>query len=89
MRRRTQSHLFSSKWLEVCAIDHDTNAISYVRDLAKSLAPHLPASNFQLAKVEAMPFPDGHFDAVISSAVLHFADDEEHFNRMLSRCGEF
>jgi ubiquinone/menaquinone biosynthesis C-methylase UbiE len=30
-----------------------------------------------------MPFPSESFDAVISSAVLHFARDERHFNKML------
>ena len=30
-----------------------------------------------------MPFADEQFDVVISNAVLHFAESQEHFNRML------
>ena len=32
----------------------------------------------------ALPWPDGAFDAVICSAVLHFANDEDHFTSMVS-----
>ena len=31
-----------------------------------------------------LPFPDARCDAVLCSAVLHFARDEAHFDRMLS-----
>ncbi|MBA2620823.1 MAG: class I SAM-dependent methyltransferase [Acidobacteria bacterium] len=67
----------------VFAVDENPEAIAYIRNLARSLAPKLPSENFQIAKVEAMPFADGQFDAVISNAVLHFAESREHFNRML------
>ena len=33
--------------------------------------------------VEAMSFPDAFADAVLSSAVLHFARGDEHFQAML------
>jgi tellurite methyltransferase len=36
-----------------------------------------------IANVEEMPFPSGKFDLVISSAVLHFAIDKQHFDAML------
>lgn len=38
---------------------------------------------FQVAKVEKMPFSSAHFDVVISSAVLHFAHNIDHFDAML------
>lgn len=45
---------------------------------------HTAASaNFRAEPVEAMSFPDGFADVVISSAVLHFARDREHFLAML------
>jgi SAM-dependent methyltransferase len=68
---------------KVFGVDQNPEAIRYVRALAQSLAPELPAENFQVSKVEEMPFPDKRFDAVISSAVLHFAGSEQHFNGML------
>jgi SAM-dependent methyltransferase len=69
---------------EVFGIDADAHAIDQVRRLAGSLQPALPPENFSAGHVEAMPFPDGFADLVISSAVLHFARDERHFRAMLS-----
>jgi len=68
---------------EVFGIDQNPQAIEQVQVLAKTLAPKLSQNNFQVSTVEKMPFPAGHFDAVISSAVLHFARDEQHFYEML------
>ncbi len=42
----------------------------------------LPAENFQVTDIESIPFEDQFFDAVICSAVLHFARSREHFQRM-------
>jgi len=67
----------------VFAVDENPEAIEQVRNLARSLAPKLPSENFQIAKIQKMPFADEQFDAVISNAVLHFAESQEHFNRML------
>lgn len=67
----------------VFGVDENSEAIEYVRNLAKTLSPKLSIDNFQVAKVEEMPFADEQFDAVISSAVLHFAKSERHFNEML------
>src|SRR3974377_1966150 len=47
------------------------------------LAPHLPGANFRVERVEEMSFPDAFADAVLSSAVLHFARDDRHFEAML------
>ena len=81
---------------EVFGVDQSTESISQVRRLASTLAPHLPADNFRVEPVEAMSFGvdqqsadsdqrawDG-FDVVISSAVLHFARDEEHWQAMVN-----
>lgn len=67
----------------VFAVDGNSEAIEYVRNLAKTLSPKLSINNFQVARVEEMPFADEQFDTVISSAVLHFAKSEGHFNEML------
>ncbi len=68
----------------VFAVDQNPEAIEYVRRLAQTLAPDVSSpENFRVAAIEKMPFPDETFDVVISCAVLHFADDERHFNRML------
>jgi tellurite methyltransferase len=68
---------------EVFAVDSNLLAVQQVARLASSLAPQLPATNFLTAEVAGMPFSDDKFDLVISSAVLHFARDGQHFDRML------
>ncbi|MCU1290644.1 MAG: SAM-dependent methyltransferase [Acidobacteria bacterium] len=68
---------------EVFGIDRNPHAIASVRHTAKTLAPFLPPENFQVSEVEKTSFPDRRFDAVISSAVLHFAENERHFRAML------
>jgi tellurite methyltransferase len=68
---------------EVFGADFNPAAIEKTRELAASLAPVLPAKNFRVELVEAMTFPDSFADVVLSSAVLHFARDDEHFEAML------
>ena len=68
---------------EVFGVDENPAAVQQVRGLAGRLAPALPPESFQTAGVDAMPFPDQRFDVVVCSAVLHFARDEAHFDRML------
>ncbi len=69
---------------QVFAVDSNPQAIQLVTQLASSLSPKLPPNNFQVADVEEIPFPNEKFDLVISSAVLHFARDNQHFDRMLT-----
>ena len=68
---------------EVFGIDQNAQAIEQVKHFAASLASDLPPANFQVSLVEKMPFPNERFDMVISSAVLHFAHDEEQFHSMV------
>jgi len=68
---------------EVFGADADAAAIGAMRRLAATLAPQLAAGNFRAEPVEAMSFPAGIADAVLSNAVLHFARDDAHFQAML------
>jgi tellurite methyltransferase len=68
---------------DVFGVDQDPAAVAGVRALAARLAPHLPASQFDVAPVERMPWPDASMDAVLSSAVLHFARDDAQFDAMV------
>lgn len=74
---------FFRQGYEVFAVDEDPESVNRVRQLAATLAPKLPADNFRMEAVENMTFPHGFADVVISSAVLHFARDDEHFQKML------
>jgi tellurite methyltransferase len=68
---------------EVCGVDENPAAVDHARSLAGRLAPAQAPESFQVADLEDLPFPDERFDVVVCSAVLHFARDEEHFDRML------
>jgi SAM-dependent methyltransferase len=74
---------FFQEQYDVFGVDSDPRAVESTRRLAATLAPKLPGDNFRLADIAAMPFPDGFADVVISSAVLHFASDDQHFQAML------
>jgi len=75
---------FLREGYDVFVVDADPKAIAATRALAASLAPSLPPDNFRIEDVEAMSFPDAFADVAISSAVLHFARDDEHFAAMVN-----
>jgi tellurite methyltransferase len=68
---------------EVFGADADPRAIDAVRQLARSLAPALSPDNFRVETIESTSFLDALAEVAISSAVLHFARDDEHFTAML------
>jgi SAM-dependent methyltransferase len=68
---------------EVFGCDQSPAAVGAVKEMAAVLAPGLAASNFQVAAIERMPFPDASADVVICNSVLHFAQDDEHFVAMV------
>ena len=74
---------FLREGYEVFGADAEAHTVEGVRGLAASLAPTLPSDNFHAEPVEAMSFPNAFADVVISSAVLHFARDDDQFQAML------
>ena len=74
---------FLREGYEVFGVDTDPSAIEYTQRLAAALAPALPASNFRVETIEEPTFPDAFADVVLSSAVLHFARSDKHFEAML------
>ena len=67
-------------------VDRDPAAVAQVRAMAARLAPALPPEQFQVAELDSLPWATGSMDAVIASAVLHFAHDMAHFDRILDEC---
>ena len=68
---------------ELWGVDENPEAIARVRRLAADIAPRLAADRFRVERVEALSHDDASMDVVISSAVLHFARDEDHWLAML------
>jgi len=77
---------------DVCGVDESEEAIAQTRQMASALAQQLPAGtsrrlsddSFRVELIERMSFADADFDAVLSSAVLHFASDEEKWHAMVN-----
>jgi len=65
-------------------IDRLPASIERLKSAAASLAPGVPADNFQVGELTHLPWPDASMDVVICSAVLHFAEDETHFAAMVT-----
>lgn len=75
---------FVNQGYQIFGIDPNETAIQYCRYQAKSLNPNFDTHRFQVGKLEEVPFHTGAFDAVICSAVLHFAHDVDNFQKMTS-----
>ena len=69
---------------QVFGIDQDVESINEVRRLAAALAPTLPPGNFRAEPLEHSSFADGFASVVLSSAVLHFAENDDAFDAMLT-----
>ena len=69
---------------ECYGVDAEPSAIDVVRHIASRLAPALPSTNFMVADLTRLPYPDEQMDVVICSAVLHFAADEGQFDVMVN-----
>jgi tellurite methyltransferase len=68
---------------DVWGIDADPDQVHEARLLASALAPALPADRFRVEPVEQSTLADDCATVVISSAVLHFARDDAHFDAMV------
>jgi tellurite methyltransferase len=69
---------------DVFGVDGDPDVVEEARALARQLAPARSPDAFRAEPLERVTFPDGFATVVISSAVLHFARDEEQFEAMLA-----
>jgi tellurite methyltransferase len=74
---------FLAQGYQVQAFEPSAGAIAALRALAAKLAPRLPAASFRQETAESNTFEDHAAEVVLSSAVLHFARDESHFDAML------
>ena len=74
---------FLRRGFDVRAVDADAMAIRSVRQLVASLSPALPPGQIHCGPLDSLPWEDASADAVICSAVLHFARDEREFAAML------
>jgi tellurite methyltransferase len=74
---------FLQNGYDVYAADPNPNAITQIKELSFELSPANNPDNFVVASAEDLAFPPHTFDLVICSAVLHFAQNDAHFDAML------
>lgn len=66
---------------DVYGVDPVPENIAYVQRLAENWTP---ADHFRVERIENLSFPpEPFFDAIICNAVLHFAEDENHFRELV------
>ena len=69
---------------EIYGVDSDPKQVERIRDVASKAAPGMSREHFRIARLDDLPYPDAHFDAVICNAVLHFSNDTEEFENAVS-----
>jgi len=75
---------FMREGFSVWGIDENPMAIKYLHTLARTINKSIPDESFQLGDLRDIQFPDENFEVVISSAVLHFSDGKNDFQKMFS-----
>ena len=75
---------FLRNGFKVYGVDLSATAIVQIKSLATELLNDIESDHFRVEPVERMSFSNETFDVVLSSAVLHFANDEEHWQAMVS-----
>ncbi len=68
------SRFYARKGFDVSAIDITDQAVALTRD---SMAMYDLAGDVRQGSVEEIPFPDNHFDYVVSNGVIHHTPDTQ------------
>ena len=74
--------LFVRQGLDCYGVDTRPDSIQKTKAQIAEWNPTYDLEKCLVADVANLPFPDAHFDFIISSAVLHFAENRVHFNQM-------
>jgi SAM-dependent methyltransferase len=74
---------FLQEGYQIFGADSNPIAIQMARIYAQTIQKDYDVFRFQTSLIEKLPFHQGAFDAIISSAVLHFATSETHFLKMM------
>ena len=75
---------FMREGYNVFAIDQNPEAIEQIKYLSKSLKTYFRMKIFNPRQSNKYLSPTNYFDWVISNAVLHFAENKDQFDQMLT-----
>jgi ubiquinone/menaquinone biosynthesis C-methylase UbiE len=78
------SEYFVRQNFDIYGVDRSEQAIQLAKEKMAVWNPHFDVERFRVADGASLPFPDQNFDYIISSAVLHFAEDRAHFTQLLA-----
>ncbi len=73
------SEFFIKNDFEIYGIDKSHSAISELQKHLLSWNKNYNKNHFSVADLREIPFPDAHFNFIISSAVFHFCEDRNQF----------
>lgn len=77
------AHYLLREGFDVYGVDENPRAVAAFAELAAELGHPLADGHALPAALDHLPFADAFFDVAICSAVLHFARDDAHFERMV------
>ena len=73
------SEIFIRNNFDIYGIDRSDEAILELQQLLPTWQKDYDKSKFSVANLQKIPFPDEHFNFIISSAVLHFCESRKEF----------
>ena len=74
---------FLNNQFDVFGIDKNESALNMLRFLTRSIDPSYDQTRISIGNIDKLPHEDWFFDHIICSAVLHFAQNESHFEAMI------
>jgi tellurite methyltransferase len=74
---------FLNNGFDVNGIDKNAASIEQLKSAATRINPNIDSNKFKVGALDKLPYPNRSFEAIICSAVLHFADSEDHFKSMV------
>ena len=70
--------------MRVFGVDAGADAIAAAQQRLSAASPDFDPARLSVQDIDALSFERGSMDVVISSAVLHFARDDAHFDAMVN-----
>ena len=75
---------FAREGFDVYGFDQNPSALQMLRYLLKGVRPDFDERKLIEGNAQSLPLPEGYFDIVIISAVLHFSGTVEAFHKQIA-----
>ena len=81
--RGRNAEYFIKNGYEIFGVDKNEKSILSLREKINEWNAGFDSANFKIEDLINISFPDCYFDFIISSAVLHFSENREHFTQQI------